>query len=96
MFISLRFIFFEFKLFIVMNQDEATNSLYDILTRREIEVLILIVNGFKDKEIADHLNIGFHTARTHHKNIRRKTEQKNISRLMKFALNTGLNIEMNQ
>jgi len=73
-----------------MKENETTNSIYDILTRREIEITKLIANGCTDKEIATRLGIGFYTARTHHKNILRKTGQKNIGGLIKFVLNNGL------
>jgi DNA-binding NarL/FixJ family response regulator len=74
-----------------MKENEKPNHIYDILTRREIEITKLIVNGCTDKEITTRLGISFYTVRTHHKNILRKTEQKNIGGLMKFALNNGLN-----
>jgi len=73
-----------------MKEDKTTNTIYDILTRREIEVIKMIVSGSTDKEIADQLGISFYTARRHHQNIRQKTKQRNISGLMKFALNNGL------
>jgi DNA-binding NarL/FixJ family response regulator len=76
-----------------MKEDEKQNNIYDILTRIEIEVTKLIVNGCTDKEIAIRLAISFHTVRRHHQNILQKTKQKNIGGLMKFALNNGLNLE---
>jgi len=76
-----------------MKEDEPENSIYDILTRREIEIIKLIVNGCTDKKIAAQLNISFNTVRRHHQNILQKTEQNNIGGLMKFALKHGINIE---
>ena len=75
-----------------MKEDETTNSIYDLLTRREIEVIKMIVNGHTDKNIAMQLNISFHTVRRHHHNILQKTKQKNVGGLMKFALSNGLNL----
>ena len=75
------------------NETETENTIYDILTRREIEIIKLIVNGCTDKEIASRLNISFNTVRRHHQNILQKTEQNNIGGLMKFALKQGINIE---
>jgi DNA-binding NarL/FixJ family response regulator len=41
----------------------------DPLSKREQEILDLLVKGYRYKEIADHLAIGFETVRTHLKNI---------------------------
>jgi len=76
-----------------MKENEPENTIYDILTRREIEIIKLIVNGCTDKEIAARLNISFNTVRRHHQNILQKTEQNNIGGLMKFALTHGIHIE---
>ena len=76
-----------------MIEREPSNAIYDILTRREVEITKLIVNGCTDKEIATRLDISFNTVRTHHENILRKTGQKNIGGLIKFALNMGIQIE---
>jgi len=73
-----------------MKEDKTVNAIYDILTRREVEITKLIANGHTNKEIATQLGIGFYTVRTHHKNILRKTGQKNIGGLIKFASNIGL------
>ena len=69
---------------------EKEKNIYEILTRREIEITTLIVNGLTDKDIAEKLDRSFHTIRSHHKNILRKTSQKNISGLINFARNNGL------
>ena len=76
-----------------MKENETKNSIYDILTRREIEVLKLIVNGHRDKEIAERLSISFHTVRSHHQNILQKIGQKSLGGLMKFASKYGINID---
>jgi DNA-binding NarL/FixJ family response regulator len=77
-----------------MKEDELTNDIYDILTKREIEVAKLIINGYKNNEIAPRLHISFYTVRRHRQNILQKTEQKNLGGLIKFALNKGLTIEL--
>jgi len=76
-----------------MEENETVNSIYDILTIREVKVLKLIINGYTSKEIATRLNVSFHTVRKHRHNILLKTQQQNISGLIKFALKNGLNIE---
>ena len=45
----------------------------EILSAREIEVLVLITKGLINKEIADKLNISLTTVITHRKNITEKT-----------------------
>ena len=48
------------------------------LTRREIEVLLLISKGHSTKEIADILSVHFETVKTHRKNIIYKFESKEM------------------
>ena len=76
-----------------MKEDEQSNTIYDILTRREVKIIKLIIDGYTNKEIADRLSISFHTVRNHRHNILQKTQQKNITGLVKFSLNMGLCIE---
>ena len=49
-------------------QTGKSNNKYD-LSEREMQVLQLLINGHSSKIIADQLNISFHTARSHLKNI---------------------------
>lgn len=42
------------------------------LTKREIEVLALCAKGYSNLEIAERLNISFHTAKVHVSNILEK------------------------
>ena len=73
-----------------MEKDQQYQNIYEILTRREIEITTLIINGLTDKEIAEKLGLSFYTVRTHHQNILRKTQQKNISGLINLASKNGL------
>ena len=50
----------------------------NILTTRELEVLRLIAQGFKTREISELLSISFETVRSHRKNIIHKYEARNI------------------
>ncbi|WP_282628153.1 response regulator transcription factor [Empedobacter sedimenti] len=59
------------------------------LTKRELEILILLSRGYSDKMIADNMNISFHTVRTHHKNIMNKMNSKNGSELIKKSIESG-------
>ena len=60
------------------------------LTQREKEVLKLIAQEYKAKEIADMLFISENTVETHRKNIMSKIGAKNIAGLTRFAMQTGL------
>jgi DNA-binding CsgD family transcriptional regulator len=60
-----------------------------ILTKREGEVLSLIVKGLLNKEIAERLHIEFSTVVTHRKNINRKLGTKSVSKLAIYAVMNG-------
>jgi DNA-binding NarL/FixJ family response regulator len=60
------------------------------LTNREQEVLVLIAEGFCNKEIANNLNIGVRTAETHRERIMRKLGIHSIAGLTRFAIANGL------
>lgn len=59
------------------------------LSPREIEVLKLVVAGYINKEIAEHLNISFHTVLSHRKNISAKLGIKSVSGLSVYAMMNG-------
>lgn len=65
------------------------NSPPDNFTRRELEILHLIANGYSSTEISDLLILSGHTIRTHRKNILRKTNAKNASELVKKCIEWG-------
>ena len=56
------------------------------LSDREIEVLVQMVKGLANKEIADKLNISIHTVISHRKNITDKTGIKSLSGLTIYAI----------
>jgi DNA-binding NarL/FixJ family response regulator len=60
-----------------------------ILTRSEIEVMGLIVQGYINKEVADKLHIGLSTVVTHRKNIMEKLGLKSLSALTIYAVTHG-------
>ena len=62
----------------------------DFLTRREKEIIRLIVDEQGNKQIADILFISEHTVEAHRKNIFRKTNSKNIVGLVKYAYENKL------
>lgn len=60
------------------------------LTKRELEVLQLIVRGKTNQGIAEELFISPNTADTHRKNIMAKCETHHVVELTNFALRNGL------
>ena len=60
------------------------------LSPREQEVLILMVKGLINKEIAQHLNISLTTVIFHRNNICEKLQTRSIGRLTIFAVLSGM------
>jgi DNA-binding NarL/FixJ family response regulator len=60
------------------------------LSRREIEVLKLIVKEYTSKEIAEKLFISKQTVDTHRLNMMEKTSSKSVVGLIKYALQNGI------
>lgn len=66
------------------------NQQQESLSERETEVLVQLVNGLSNKEIADKLNISIHTVISHRKNISQKTGIKSQSGLTIYALSNKI------
>lgn len=60
------------------------------LSKRELEVLHLIAEGFTNAEIAEKLFNSRRTIETHRQNILEKTRCKNTAHLIKYAINKGI------
>lgn len=60
------------------------------LTRRELEVLALIVEGLSSREIAERLYIAHKTAMVHRTNIMRKLGVHKSTELVSYAIREGL------
>jgi len=67
-----------------------TKSSWDTLTQREREILKLIAEGHKNREIADDLCISIKTVVKHRANLMEKLDLHNISALTTFAIDKGL------
>lgn len=65
-------------------------SSWDTLTHREREILKLIAEGYKSREIADLLCISVKTASTHRANIMKKLDLHSASALTEYARERGL------
>ena len=59
------------------------------LTRREREVLALIVDGMTNQQIADQLFISPRTVDTHRTNIMQKLDIHDLANLVRYAIEHG-------
>ena len=62
----------------------------EALSDREKDVIIGVVQGLQNKEIADRLNISVHTVITHRRNIARKLQIHSPAGLTIYAIVNGL------
>lgn len=62
----------------------------NILSKRELEVVCLIVSGQTTQQIADDLNIAFNTVEVHRNNIYRKLDINKLADLVRYALEHNL------
>ncbi|GAB6123040.1 helix-turn-helix transcriptional regulator [Dysgonomonas termitidis] len=69
-----------------LNKEQAGQNDQEELSDREKEILISVVKGMSNKEIAEHHNISIHTAITHRRNITRKLKVHSISGLTIYAI----------
>lgn len=60
------------------------------LTLREREILKLVAEGYKNKEIADYLCISLKTVEKHRDNVMKKLDLHSASELTAFAMERGL------
>lgn len=56
------------------------------LTKRELEVLVLICNELTNPEISEKLNISVRTVDAHRRNVLQKTGAKNTAGMVKYAI----------
>ena len=66
--------------------NNATDDKLSILTKRETEILKLVVEGVSNQHIADQLFISIRTVETHKTSIMKKLELNNTIDLVKFAI----------
>jgi DNA-binding NarL/FixJ family response regulator len=65
-------------------------SSWETLTQREREILKLIAEGYKNKEIGDYLCISPKTVEKHRANLMEKLDLHNVQALTTFAIEKGL------
>ena len=67
-----------------------TKTSWDTLTQREREILKLIAEGYKNKDVADYLFISVKTVEKHRANLMRKLDLHNAAGLTALAIEKGL------
>jgi DNA-binding NarL/FixJ family response regulator len=67
-----------------------SSSSWDSLTHREREILKLVGEGYKNREIADYLCVSTKTVEKHRSNIMRKLDLHTASALTAYAIERGL------
>jgi two-component system response regulator NreC len=60
------------------------------LTKREKEIVSLVAEGYKNREVADKLRISVKTVETHRANIMNKLALRNLAQLIHYAIRTGM------
>ena len=72
-----------------MTDRQKSDSL-ELLTAREMEILQLIAEGRGNKEIANLLNLSFHTVETHRAHILQKLNLHTVADLILYAVRKGM------
>ena len=67
-----------------------SDSSWDTLSQREKEVLKLIAEGYKNKEIAEFLCVSLKTVEKHRANLMKKLDLHNAAALTAFAMQKGM------
>ncbi len=57
-----------------------------VFTRREKEMIALLIQGYSSRQAAEALNISYETARTHRKNLLQKADVHNTNQLVRYVL----------
>ncbi len=70
--------------------ESSDSSPASTLTAREREVLQLIAEGLKTKDIAARIHVSVKTVETHRQQVMRKLNAKSVAELTKIALREGL------
>lgn len=70
-------------------KDKITSRL-DLLTNREREIMKLIAEGYRNKDISDYLSISLKTVDKHRSNLMKKLDLHNTSGITSYAIKNGL------
>lgn len=73
-----------------IKQPRTKKNPIDTLTQKEREILALITEGFKNKEMAEKLFVSVKTIEFHRMNIMKKLDIHNQAALVRFGVRSGL------
>ncbi|BAS26075.1 response regulator [Limnochorda pilosa] len=74
----------------VRHMQEGTRGPEDLLTERERQIVQLAAEGYKNREIAERLNISLKTVETHRANIMQKLNISDRVELVRYAIRAGI------
>lgn len=69
---------------------KSSAASWEVLTAREREVLKLVAEGYKTREIADYLSLSKKTVEKHRTNMMRKLDLHGVSAVTAYAIENGL------
>lgn len=72
------------------NGENASNPSWNQLTPREREVLKLVAEGYRSREIAEYLSLSQKTIEKHRANFMRKLDLHNVSAVTAYAISNGI------
>lgn len=76
--------------FLNSSDDTTEQFSWETLTHREREVIKLIAEGLRNKEIATYLSVSIKTVEKHRANIMKKLDLHSVSALTAYVINNGL------
>ena len=76
--------------FLSNEQEKQSPNIKEPLTKREMEILKLICDGYSSKDIGEKLFISINTVETHRKRILMKLNVKNSVGVVKYALDNNI------
>jgi two-component system response regulator NreC len=71
-------------------QEKYIEDSYELLTRREREILQLVAEGKSNKDVANMLNLSLYTVETHRSNILEKLNLHSVPELILYAVRKGV------
>jgi len=72
---------------------ETITTSIDQLTTREREVMKLIAEGYRNKDVAEYLSISLKTVEKHRSNMMKKLDLHSASSITSYAIKNGLAAE---
>jgi DNA-binding NarL/FixJ family response regulator len=72
--------------------EDVSEKVY--LTRREKQIIKLIVNGYSNSEIAEKLNLSVYTITSHRRNIYSKTAVNNVASLIEYIRKNNIYLDL--